>query len=602
LNKAPYLPKLKTMQFQQQVEGLPEKPGVYLFKDSKGEIIYIGKAKDLRKRVRSYLHGQKDLKTSVMLSKVAEVDHMVTETEKEALILEDALVKEHKPRYNIKLRDDKNYPLLRLSVQDRYPRLTLVRRVKADGALYFGPFPSAQSVRETMRLIHWVFPLRRCSDSQFSHRSRPCLNFQMRRCLAPCCRRVPEERYRAIVDQVRQFLEGEGEKVLKGLEEQMRKEAEALNFEEAARLRDRITALRKVLERQRVVSLDLADRDVIAMLRHRGKVGVYVLSIRGGKLLGGRFFDFKDVGLPDQEVLSSFLSRYYSRGRYVPPEVVVPFELEDASLIEASLGVKVNTPRDERQGDMLKMALENARGKFMGEGKDVLEELKGRFHLRQVPRRIEAFDISNLGGEVAVGSMVVFLDGEPARDQYRRFRIKGVRGIDDYAMTYEVLKRRLQRGSEEGVLPQLLLIDGGKGQLRIALEVLKELGIEDVDCLSIAKQRPPAAEEDRLFLPRAKDPLPLKDRKPSTLLLKRIRDEAHRFALSYHRRLRDKERLASVLDRIPGIGEAKKLALLRHFGGVKGLREASEEELTRVPGIGPRLAACIRRHLQEVEP
>ena len=316
------------------MEGLPEKPGVYLFKDSKGEIIYIGKAKDLRKRVRSYLHGQKDLKTSVMLSKVAEVDHMVTETEKEALILEDALVKEHKPRYNIKLRDDKNYPLLRLSVQDRYPRLTLVRRVKADGALYFGPFPSAQSVRETMRLIHWVFPLRRCSDSQFTHRSRPCLNFQMRRCLATCCRRVPEERYRAIVDQVRQFLEGEGEKVLKGLEEQMRKEAEALNFEEAARLRDRITALRKVLERQRVVSLDLADRDVIAMLRHRGKVGVYVLSIRGGKLLGGRFFDFKDVGLPDQEVLSSFLSRYYSRGRYVPPEVVVPFELEDASLIE----------------------------------------------------------------------------------------------------------------------------------------------------------------------------------------------------------------------------------------------------------------------------
>lgn len=576
---------------------MPERPGVYLFKDSKGKIIYIGKAKNLRKRVRSYLHGLKDTKTSVMLSRVAEVDHLVTHTEKEALILEDALIKEHKPRYNIKLRDDKNYPLLRLGIRDRYPRLTLVRRVKDDGALYFGPFPSAQSVRETMKLIHRVFPLRRCSDSQFSHRSRPCINYQMGRCLAPCCREVDEGRYREIVEQVRKFLEGEGEDVINELHERMQRAAEELNFEEAARLRDRIAALRKVLERQKVISLDQASRDVIAFLKKEGRVGIYVLSIRGGKLLGGRAFEFRDVGLPDQEILSSFLSRYYSKGRYVPPEVIVPFELEDASFIEG-LGARVHPPEDRGQKGLVALAEENIRARFRGDREGALDELRRRFRLRRQPKRIEAFDISTLGGGQAVGSMVVFLEGEPSKDQYRRFRIRGVKGMDDYAMIYEVLKRRFERGKKEGTLPDLLVIDGGKGQLRMALEAMKELGAEGIDCLSIAKGRKPG-EGDRVFLPLAKDPVPLKDRKPSTLLLKAIRDEAHRFAISYHRRLRRREGFLTPLDEISGIGETKKRALLEHFGGLEPLKRARPEELMEVQGIGPKLAQRIWEHFRK---
>lgn len=589
-------PKLNLMDLLQQIERLPEAPGVYLFKGSGGEILYIGKAKDLRKRVRSYLRAQKDAKTSVMLSRVAEVDHMVTHTEKEALILEDALIKEHRPRYNIKLRDDKNYPLLRLGVKDRYPRLTLVRRVKDDGALYFGPFPSAQSVRETMKLIHRVFPLRRCSDSQFSHRSRPCINHQMGLCLAPCCKAVEEGRYREVVEQVRKFLEGEGEGVIRELEGRMRREAEALNFEEAARLRDRILALKKVLERQRVVSFDQAFRDVIALRREGAEVGIYVLSIRGGKLLSGRAFRFRDVGLPEQEVLSSFLSRYYSRGRYVPPEVVVPFELEDAPFIE-TLGARVHPPEDQRQRELMALAEENLKAKFRGDRQEALEELMHRFRLHRYPRRIEAFDISTLRGGQAVGSMVVFVEGEPAKDLWRRFRIKGVEGMDDYAMIYEVLRRRFQRKGEGG-LPDLVVIDGGKGQLKMAIKAMEELGVEGVDCLSIAKGRRPG-EGERVFLPKAKDPLFLRGRKPSTLLLKAIRDEAHRFAVTYHRRLRQKEGFLTPLDGVPGVGEVKKRALLEHFGGMEALMRATPEELMEVSGIGPKMAQRIWGHLRK---
>ncbi|UCC66756.1 MAG: excinuclease ABC subunit UvrC [Deltaproteobacteria bacterium] len=593
-----------------QAESLPQAPGVYIFKDQKGGILYVGKAKDLRKRVRTYFQGREtDIKTSTMLSRVAEIDHIFTQTEREAFILEDTLIKEHRPRYNVKLRDDKRYPCLRLSVQEQFPRLSVVRKTKQDGSLYFGPFPSATSVRETLKAIHKIFPLRSCKPAQFAHRSRPCLNYQMKRCLAPCCHEVGEEEYGRIVQQVRLFLEGKSQRLEKELRRRMKEEAQALNFEEAARIRDRLAYLERLTEGQKVVSQDLFHRDVIALWRQGGRVGIQVLFIRGGRLLGGKFFTLKDSGLPDQDIISSFLRQFYAEGKYIPQEILIPAPLEDIPLLEDILGergkkeIKVYHPlKGEKGYDLLQMALENAKEKLVGQlrGEGVLEEMKERFHLTQIPHRIEGFDISNLGGGLAVGSMAVFEDGEPAKARYRRYRIKAVEGIDDYAMTYEVLLRRFRRGKEEEDFPDLILIDGGKGQLNIALEVLRELGIEGVDALSLAKKRGPA-EEEKVYVPNKKEPITLRSRFPSSLLLQRIRDEAHRFAITYHKRLRRKEELTSMLDQIPGIGERRKRALLEHLGGLEGVKKASAEELARIPGMNRTLAQKVWEHFHGEE-
>jgi excinuclease ABC subunit C len=591
---------------QTQATALPQSPGVYIFTDTRGGVLYVGKAKDLRKRVRSYFQGrEQDIKTSLMLSKVGGVDHITTRTEKEALILEDTLIKEHHPRYNIQLRDDKRYPLLRLSVGEPFPRLSVVRRTKEDGALYYGPFPSATSMRETIRVIHKAFPLRRCSATQFAHRSRPCLNFQMMRCLGPCCNEVSEEEYRGVVDQVRLFLEGKSDILAEQLRRMMDQEAEALKFEEAARTRDRLAALERIIEGQRVVSQESFHRDAVGLARGGGKVGIQVLFVRGGRLLGGRFFSIKDAGLPDQEVISAFLHQFYNEGQFIPHEILVRLPLNDAPLLQEVLGeqtkakVHIRHPRKGSKGyDLLQMAQENAEGKLRGQlqGEDVLKEMKERFSLTQVPARIEGFDISNLGGGLAVGSQVVFKDGEPAKALYRRYRIKTVQGMDDYAMLYEVLVRRLRRGKMEGNLPDLILIDGGKGQLNVALEVLKELEIEGMDALSLAKKRKPE-EAEKVFLPNRKEPIPLRGSSPASLLLQRVRDEAHRFAISYHKKLRGKEAFASILDGIPGIGKTKRRALLEEFGGMEGVAQASLEELAQAPGMTNSLARQVWEHL-----
>jgi excinuclease ABC subunit C len=589
-----------------QADTLPQAPGVYLFKDPKGVILYVGKAKDLRKRVRTYFQGrEQDIKTSIMLAKVAQIDHIATRTEKEALILEDTLVKEHHPRYNIQLRDDKRYPLLRLSIQERFPRLSVVRRTREDGALYFGPFPAATSMRETLRVIHKAFPLRRCSAAQFAHRSRPCLNFQMNRCLAPCCNEVSEEAYNRIVEEVRLFLEGKSDLLAEELRKRMDQEATALRFEEAGRIRDRLAALERITERQKVITQDSFHRDAVGLARQGGKVGIQVLFIRGGRLLGGRFFAIKDAGLPDQEVLSTFLHQFYKDGQFIPPEILVPFSLEDAPVLEEALGeqgkkrIRVRSPRQGSQGnDLLQMAEANAAGKLLGQlkGEDALQEMQKRFSLSHTPARIEGFDISNLGGGLAVGSRVVFEDGEPAKAHYRRYRIKTVQGMDDYAMLYEVLVRRLRRGKEEADLPDLILIDGGKGQLNIALEVLKELKIEGVDALSIAKKRKPE-EEEKVFLPNKKEGISLRSSSPASLLLQRVRDEAHRFAIAYHTRLRSKAGLSSLLDKIPGIGAERRRSLLKHLGGLEGIMKATSEELAEAPGMNKTLAQQVWEHL-----
>jgi excinuclease ABC subunit C len=601
---------MKETDLQTQADALPQAPGVYLFKDLKGGVLYIGKAKELRKRVRSYFQGrEQDTKTSIMLAKVGQIDHIATQTEKEALILEDTLIKEHHPRYNVQLRDDKRYPVLKLSVGERFPRLSVVRRIRQDGALYFGPFPSATSMRETLKVIHKAFPLRRCSATQFAHRSRPCLNFQMRQCLAPCCQEVGEEEYNRIVHEVRLFLEGKSDYLAGELQRRMEEEAKALRFEEAARTRDRLAALERVIEGQKVVSQEIFHRDVVGLSRQGGKAGIQVLFIRGGRLLGGRFFIIKDSGLPDQEVVSSFLHQFYKEGQFIPQEVFCPLPLEDAPLLAEVWGeqtkgkVKIRHPRKGSAGyDLIQMAQENARGKLLGQlkGEDALQEMKERFSLSHIPARIEGFDISNLGGGLAVGSQVVFEDGEPAKARYRRYRIKTVAGMDDYAMTYEVLLRRLRRGKDAGELPDLILIDGGKGQLNVALEVLKELEIEGVDALSLAKKRGPE-EEEKIFLPNRKEAIPLRNASPASLLLQRVRDEAHRFAITYHKRLRGKAALSSVLDEIPGIGEERRRSLLKHLGGLEGVRQATPEELAEAPGMNNALAQTVWEHLHYVK-
>jgi excinuclease ABC subunit C len=601
---------MKEADLQLQADALPQAPGVYLFKDSKGGVLYVGKAKDLRKRVRTYFQGrEQDMKTSIMLSKVRQVDHITTQTEKEALILEDTLIKEHHPRYNIQLRDDKRYPLLRLSIQERFPRLSVVRRTREDGALYFGPFPAATSMRETLRVIHKAFPLRRCSPAQFAHRSRPCLNFQMNRCLAPCCQEVSEEDYNRIVQEVRLFLEGKSDYLAAELHNRMDQEARALRFEEAARIRDRIAALERITERQKVITQVSSHRDAAGIARQGGKVGIQVLFIRGGRLLGGRFFTIKDSGLPDQEIMSTFLHQFYKEGQFIPQEILVPVPLEDAPVLEEVLGeqrkkrVRVRSPRKGSQGnDLIQMAEENAEGKLLGQlkGEDALQEMKQRFSLSHIPARIEGFDISNLGGVLAVGSQVVFEDGEPAKARYRRYRIKTIQGMDDYGMLYEVLARRLRRGKEEEDLPDLILIDGGKGQLNVALEVLKELRVEGVDALSLAKKRKPE-EEEKIFLPNRKEPIPLRGSSPASLLLQRVRDEAHRFAIAYHTRLRSKAGLSSLLDEIPGIGEERRRSLLKHLGGWEEIMKATAAELAHVPGMNKVLAQQVWEELHKEE-
>jgi excinuclease ABC subunit C len=407
---------------------------------------------------------------------------------------------------------------------------------------------------------------------------------------------VSEEEYGRIVDQVRLFLEGKSDLLIEELHSRMDQEAEDLKFEEAARTRDRLAALERIIEGQRVIAHDDSHRDAVGLARGGGKASIQVLFVRGGRLLGGRAFTIKDSGLPDQEIISAFLHQFYGEGQFIPLEILVAVPLDDAVFLEEVLGerrkgkVSIRHSRKGKAGyDLLGMAQENAEAKLLG-------QLQGEDALQELPARIEGFDISNLGGGLAVGSMVVFEEGEPAKSRYRRYRIKTVEGIDDYAMTYEVLLRRLRRGKEEGNLPDLVLIDGGKGQLNVALEVLKELKIEGVDALSLAKKRKPE-EAEKVFLPHRKDPIPLRSSSSGVLLLQRVRDEAHRFAIAYHKRLRGKEMTSSILDGIPGIGKTKKRALLKQFGGMEGVVAASPEELAKVPGMNSALAQQVWEHL-----
>jgi excinuclease ABC subunit C len=600
---------------KERIDNLPNHPGVYLFKDEKGTILYVGKAGSLKHRVGSYFQkpDAKDTKTLTMLEKVSGIDTIVTDTEKEAFILENNLIKEYRPRYNVKLRDDKTYPLLKLSMEQEFPTLCIVRRAKKDGAVYFGPYPSATSLRETLKLIRRLFPIRTCLDTKFTHRLRPCLNYGMGRCSGPCCEKIDSAQYHEIVQQVRMFLEGKDTDLVQTLRTRMEKEAEQLHFEAAGKIRDQIRHLEHVLEKQKIVSSDFVDQDVIGFHRQDGALVLYPLFVRGGKLLGGRGFTLPSTGLPDEEILSSFLNQYYREGRFIPKKVLVPEPIPDQLLVEQWLTelkgerVRIFVPRRGDKKQLLKMACENAEKFLLAEAvseKDqekFLETLKESLHLRKVPRKIEAFDISNIQGKNAVGSMVVFENGKAAKDRYRHFKIKTIEGSDDYGMMYEVLFRRYRRALEEKDLPDLVILDGGKGQLNVGQEVFKELEIKDMDLVGLAKEKTIGGghspkfrkTEEKIFHPQFKEPLGLEKHSPLLRFLDQIRDEAHRFAIIYHKRLRGKETVRSELGEIPGIGARREKELLKHFGSVERIKDVTVEELAMAPGINPKLAQRV---------
>ena len=593
---------------------LPTTPGVYLFRDKAGDVIYVGKAKNLRARVRQYARGGDGrVQIRFLLAQLADVEVLITNSEKEALLLENTLIKQHWPRYNIRLKDDKSYWHIKVTTQDPWPRLFLTRHIVKDGNKYLGPFHASTAVQETLEVIRKTFPLRTCSDTVFRNRTRPCLEYQIKRCLGPCTLPVDPEEYRQQLKNALLLLEGKNSDLLAQLTTRMQTAAESLHFEEAALLRDQIRAITQTGEKQQVAMPLGGDQDIFGLYREGGAIEVQILFVRAGALVGNQEYSFDDNEFPEEEVLAELLSQFYQGDRFIPDEILLPVELEDAEVREELLreckGKKVSILCPQR-GDkvrMLEMARENAQQSYIEkrhsteQKEKTLDQLRRTLHLRSAPKRIECFDISNIQGNLAVGSMVVFDEAEPDKNRYRRFRIKTVEGADDFAMMYEVLTRRYRRALEEHDLPDLLMVDGGKGQLGVAVEVFRELNITDVDLIGLAKmrtERDPFAEEvahsaERVFLPGRMNPIILRPNSTVLFLLQRIRDEAHRFAITYHRHLRAKERLSSPLDSVPGVGPGRRKLLLRHFGSIKRLQSATVEELCQVPGMTKTTAEAV---------
>jgi excinuclease ABC subunit C len=614
-------------EIEEILDKMPSCPGVYLMKDSKGQIIYVGKAVNLRSRVRSYFRESGDQRFSVrfLRGKVKTIETIVTDTEKEALLLENVLIKKHHPRYNIRLRDDKTYISLRLDPHEKWPRLVRVRRRKSgDKALWFGPFSSSQAVKETMRFIQRLFPLRSCPDHVLKNRSRPCVLHQIERCSAPCVDLVSEGHYKEYVDQTILFLRGRREEVVKLLKEKMWEFSKQQAYEKAAEIRDRLQAISSTIEKEKVVSHHDIDRDAVVLQREQGTVLILVHHYSAGTLTNSISFAFTDHGLPESEILESFLVQYYDEGRTVPREVLLsetperPQVLEDLLAEKRQGAVKIYTPKRGDKRQVLEMARKNAvvelERRLAGEKnrQQVLASLQRKLHLESSPQRIECFDISNIQGSFNVGSMTCFVNGDPEKSQYRRFKVKTVVGQDDFSSMREVLSRRYTRViREDGDLPNLIVIDGGKGQLNIALEVLKELGLlGKVPVCGLAKARLQGGSqneemirtEERVFLPGRKNPVRFDQSDPALFILTRIRDEAHRFGVTYHRKLRSSSNLRIGLEEIPGVGPKRRRALLDHFKSLAALREAEIDALAEVSGITKGLAKEIHQFFHQTQP
>ena len=619
VREAPESPERIAPTLDERLATVPTGPGVYLLKDAQGKVIYVGKAVSLRARVRSYLRGG-DERSQVrfLVGKLADFEMLVTASEKEALILENNLIKQYHPRYNIRLKDDKSYVSVKVTVQEPWPRVLVTRRIVKDGSRYFGPFHSASAVRETLDTIRKIFPLRTCSDGVFRNRTRPCIEYDIKRCLGPCVLPVDRAAYEEHLRQAMLLLEGRSREVAGTLRARMERAAAAERFEEAARLRDQIQAIEKTQERQQVVAHWGADQDVFGLYREGGAIEVQVLFVRDGKLVSNQAYAFDDWELPDAEVLEAVLTQFYqATARDVPDEILLPVAISDAPVraeyLSERRGRKVSIVVPQR-GDKLRlieMAQANARQSFVerrdaaAEGTRQVVELQRRLGLRVPPRRIECVDIATFQGGETVGAVVAFLDGRPWKDGYRRFRIRSVEGTDDFASVAEVLERRFREGPRRGEPPDLLVIDGGLGQLGAARAVLERLGLEAMPVIGLAKERvarDPVAREiqrrpERIFLPGRKNPVILRSNSTALFLLQRVRDEAHRFANAYHRTLRKRARLTSMLDAVEGVGPGRRKALLRHFGSMRRVREASIDQLTQVPGVSAALAGRIKEQL-----
>lgn len=579
-------------------------------KDASGRIIYVGKAKSLRNRVRAYFHhtSPHHPKISALISKISDFDVLATDSEMEALILEANLIKQHKPRYNVNLKDDKRYPYLKVT-DEPFPRVLVVRRVKKDRAKYFGPHTNVKAMRNTLKMLRKVFPIRSCNYALPSSRKiKLCLDYHINRCIGPCEGKVSPDEYGEITKDVLLFLSGKNSLLMEHLKERMSEYSAREEFERAAQARDQLRALESVTEKQKVAGVEQPDRDIVAFARDGKDISVVALQIREGVLTGRQNFHL--VGLKesaDSEILSNFLRQYYMHSSVIPPEIILPSAIDDQQMIENWLHsrregrVRIIVPRRGEKVRLLEMAGYNARLSLdelllqrSEEKKKVppaVEALKKDLYLSGPPRKIAAFDISNLGPADAVGSLVFFEDGRPKKGRYRRFKIRSVEGQDDFAMMAEVVCRYFAGlAQEKKGFPDLVLIDGGKGQLSAALYALSGLGMEKQDVVALAKRL------DEVFLPQRSDPLMIPKGSASLKLLKKIRDEAHRFAVEYHRKLRKKRIIRSELDQIPGVGPARRASLLKHFGSVAKIREANSEELVSLQGINKRVAENIYNH------
>lgn len=577
------------------LKDIPYKPGVYIFKNKSGKIIYIGKAKDLNKRIRSYLgHGRdKNFKSSVILENAHDISYIITSTEKEALILEGNLIKKHKPRYNVILKDDAGYPLIRLDVQNRYPRLAIVRRIKKDGSLYFGPFTSASAVRSTMKLIGPIFPLRKCGTKEIPKRSRPCLNYQMGTCMAPCCDKISYSGYQEIVEQVKLFLGGQNKELISRLKKSMLDAANDQNFEKAAKIRDQITAIEKTLEHQTIVTAKMRDQDVIGISAWEKMVAIVTLSIREGYMVGSRNYFIPCDWIKTEEVMEAFLKQYYSGNEFIPPDIILSDPIEDKHLISqwltdtAGKKITIYTPSKGEKKRLANMAVTNAEAVLKDRLKNnlspVLDVAKSVLKLKKRPVRIEGIDISNLKGEFPVAALVSFFNGVPEKSGYRNYRIRDVEGINDYAMMRETMLRRIKANK----LPDLFLIDGGKGHLSVAVDALESFKIDDPpDFVSIAKAKRDKNEiVDKIYLPNRKNPVIFPRNHPVLAMLMQVRDETHRRAVGYFRKRKNKSLTVSVLDTIQGVGPKRKKALLNYFKDIKAIAESDIAELKKVPFI-----------------
>jgi excinuclease ABC subunit C len=598
-----------------KLDNLPTSPGVYLFHGKAGEVLYVGKARSLRSRVRSYFQdGNSDTRAFIarLSRELTDIETVVVGSEKEAALLENTLIKEHQPRYNVKLRDDKEYLSLRLDTKAAWPRLEVVRKPKPDGALYFGPYHSATSARQTLRLINRHFQLRTCTDSDFASRTRPCLQYQIKRCLGPCVYEVDRARYAEQTDDVAMFLDGRHDELKGLLDTRMKQAAEALEYERAALHRDQLRAIERVREQNRVSIAQAKDQDVFGSYRLGDKVEVAVLQLRAGRLNNVRTYALSDVSAPDDELIAQFVADYYAPGSFVPEEILLPVEVEAMAGLGEMLAelrkraVTLLVPKKGPRAELVDMARDNASHAFREKARanqdaeERLSAVQERLRLPRLPRHIECVDISHTGGTDTVASIVALLDGKPDRKRYRSFHVKRVSGGDDYSAMYEVLLRRLRRGRNEEAgweLPDVLVVDGGRGQLNVALKALSDLGVADLPLVALAKEKPNTLGEklvDRVYLPNQKNPIELRENHAALGMLALARDEAHRASNALRVKLGRSKRMRSRLDDIPGIGPKTRARLLKTLGSVKAIEQADAVALRTAGATDAQAAAILR--------